>query len=145
MMSGVNGELRRGEACREHRQGPFHFHNKKQPRLSLSTVTAAEGNMTSLKPDAEDVVAVDDLYGALPPSATDEQCARRHRLAQERKLRRLYEQGRLPQREMAEVVSLLGRPSGLSSMPPAGSVDRSIVRPRGIDNSFDAVIWRPPR
>jgi hypothetical protein len=68
--------------------------------------------VTSLKPEAEDIVAVEDLYGPLSATATDEQRERRYRLAQERKLRRLYETGRLPPREVAEVAKFVGTPLG---------------------------------
>lgn len=45
-----------------------------------------------VKPDPEDY-AIEREYGPFPPNASDEECGERYRLAQARKLIRLYERG----------------------------------------------------
>ena len=49
-----------------------------------------------IKPDAEDYAAIDAEHGVLAADATNEQCGHYYRLAQARKLLRLYDHERLP-------------------------------------------------
>ena len=68
-------------------------------------------------PDAEDHHAIQQEHGQLPHNARDEQVLKRYRLAQSRKLIRLYEQGRLPLREM-RAMDRLGERQALDLTKP---------------------------
>jgi hypothetical protein len=80
-------------------------HGRSHP-ASARTAEAWEAAImsdTKVKPDREDYEAIEREYGQLHPSASDEECAKRSRLAQANKLIRLYEQGKLPLKLMREM------------------------------------------
>jgi hypothetical protein len=63
-------------------------------------------------PDPEDFAAIEAEHGPLPHDATVQRAAERYRLAQARKLIRLWEQGKLPLELMREMDRIAAQGKG---------------------------------